>query len=406
MPAPHTVVDLFSGGGGMSFGFHAHPGFRVIAAVDAQRGKPSSQSGLECNQTYRANMGFEPFDADLSTLTGRDLHARVGSPTVLISCAPCTGFSRTLSRNHTTDDRRNSLVSRSAEFVAALQPKIFLMENARELIRGNFSHHYESLATSLRALGYTVHGEVHRLDRYGLPQIRERALVIATRGEVKTLADLWSGLTLDAEATHVRRAIADLPPLEAGCVDPSDAAHAAPGFSDPMTKKRLAMIPRDGGSWADLRNIRGGLRTMTPAMRRYLAAGELGSHPDVYGRLAWDRPAVTIKRECAHVGNGRYSHPEQDRLCTVRELGILQGFPRDYRFVARSLSNMYRHVGDAVPPLIAYQLAGLCGWMLGGKRPTREQMVLPGTSLRASDLTPSASSARRRSSRPTSSARA
>ena len=402
----HTVVDLFSGGGGMSFGFHAHPAFRVIAAVDAQRGKPSTSSGLECNQTYRANMGFEPHDADLSKLTGKELHARVGSPTVLISCAPCTGFSRTLASNHQSDDRRNSLVDRSAQFVAALRPQIFLMENARELIRGNFSHHYEALATSLRGLGYTVHGEVHRLDRYGLPQIRERALVIATRSELRTLGDLWSGLTLNVEATHVRRAIADLPVIEAGRVDSADPAHASPGFSDPMTKKRLAMIPRDGGSWADLRNVRGGLRAMTPAMRRYLAAGDLGSHPDVYGRLSWDRPAVTIKRECAHVGNGRYSHPEQDRLCTVRELALLQGFPRDYRFVAGSLSNMYRHVGDAVPPLISYQLAGLCAWMLGGARPSREEMVLPGTSLRATDLTPSAASSRRRPSRPTSSVRA
>ena len=104
---------------------------------------------------------------------------------------------------------------------------------------------------------------------------------------------------------------------------------------------------------------------LTPAMRRRAAAGDLGSHPDVYGRLWWDRPAVTIKRECGHIGNGRYAHPEQDRLCTVREMAILQGFPRGYRF-AGSLSNMYRHIGDAVPPLISYQLAAACRWMLTG----------------------------------------
>lgn len=390
----HTVVDLFSGAGGMSYGFHAHPAFEVIGAADAQRGKPTS-GGIECNLTYEANIGLRPHELDLARTSGEELRARFGSPTVLISCAPCTGFSRTLTANHLRDDRRNSLVQRSAEFVAALQPQVFLMENARELIRGNFSHHYEFLAESLRAQGYTVHGEVHRLDRYGLPQIRERALVIATRGKLRTLDELWSGITLNPAATHVRRAI--------GAVA-ADPAHVAPGFSDPNTKKRLALIPHDGGSWADLRHVRGGLRAMTPAMRRYLAADELGSHPDVYGRLAWDKPAVTIKRECAHVGNGRYSHPEEDRLCTVRELAILNGFPRDYRFVARSLSNMYRHVGDAVPPMISYQLAGLCAWMLGGERPTPREMVLPRTSLRVTDLKPSASSSRRRSPRPTSAA--
>jgi DNA (cytosine-5)-methyltransferase 1 len=390
-----TVVDLFSGAGGMSYGFHAHPAFRVIGAVDAQRGKPTSTTGIECNGTYEANMGVRPLERDLAKISGEELRAELGRPTVLISCAPCTGFSRTLSSNHLVDDRRNSLVSRSAEFVAALRPEIFLMENARELIRGNFAHHYEALRTALEALGYTVSGAVHRLDRFGLPQIRERALVIAARGNVKTLDDLWSGIRLAKDAVTVRRAFADVP---------DDEAHVAPGFSDPITRKRIALIPHDGGSWADLRNVRGGLKVMTPAMRRYLAAGDLGSHPDVYGRLAWDKPAVTIKRECAHVGNGRYVHPEEDRLCTVRELAILQGFPRDYRFVARSLSNMYRHVGDAVPPLISYQLAGLCAWMLGRERPSVRDMVLPNTSLRVRDLTPFASSSRRRSPRPTSSA--
>ncbi len=100
-------------------------------------------------------------------------------------------------------------------------------------------------------------------------------------------------------------------------------------------------------------------------MARRAASGDLGSHPDIYGRLWWDRPAVTIKRECSHVGNGRYAHPEQDRLCTVREMSLLQGFPRDYQFTG-TLANMYRHIGDAVPPLISYQLAALCRWILTG----------------------------------------
>jgi DNA (cytosine-5)-methyltransferase 1 len=120
-------------------------------------------------------------------------------------------------------------------------------------------------------------------------------------------------------------------------------------------------------------------------MQRRAAAGDLGSHPDVYERLWWDRPAVTIKRECGHIGNGRYAHPEQDRLCTVREMSILQGFPRGYRF-AGSLSNMYRHIGDAVPPLISYQLAAACRWMLTGDRPDPAELILPGCHLTDADV--------------------
>jgi len=81
-----------------------------------------------------------------------------------------------------------------------------------------------------------------------------------------------------------------------------------------------------------------------------------GSFPDVYGRLAWDKPAPTVTRECSHPGNGRYSHPEQDRLLSVREMALIQGFPADYRFMG-NISSKYRQIGDAVPPMIATMIA-------------------------------------------------
>jgi DNA (cytosine-5)-methyltransferase 1 len=100
----------------------------------------------------------------------------------------------------------------------------------------------------------------------------------------------------------------------------------------------------------------------------------------------WNRPAPTIKRECAHVGNGRYAHPEEDRLLTVREMALLQGFPVDFQFNGAALSNLYRHIGDAVPPLISYQLACLVDWILGAPRPRPTDWVLAGTHLRPSDV--------------------
>src|SRR4029077_556447 len=107
---------------------------------------------------------------------------------------------------------------------------------------------------------------------------------------------------------------------------------------------------------------------------------------DVYGSLAWDRPAATIKRECGHIGNGRYAHPEQDRLCSVRELALLQGFPTDYVFDDTSLTNMYRHIGDAVPPLISFQIAALVSWMLTDVPPEPDSLVMPNSTLDVGDL--------------------
>ncbi len=390
-----TVADLFSGAGGMSSGFRLHPSFELVGAVDAQVGKPSSPRGsLGCNQTYQANVGLEPHEADLRQLDGSGLAEllsdRLGDRPldVLLACAPCTGFSRANPNNHIEDDTRNSLVRRIALWTEALQPKVVLMENARELIRGNFSAHYAGLKADLERLGYSVAGAVHFLDRFGLPQRRERALVVAARAgtTLRTLEDLWSGHRVAAEATTVRAAIADLPPIGAGETHPDDPMHTSPRLMRASTIRRMELMPADGGSWIDLRDHPEAETLLTPAMKRYILQGKLGSHPDVYGRLWWDRPAVTVKRECAHVGNGRYAHPEQNRLLTVREMAILNGFPSSYRFVSSSLSNMYRHIGDAVPPLVSYQLAWLARWMLGGDRPQMEDLILPGTHLSADSI--------------------
>ena len=390
--APWSVVDLFSGAGGMSYGFHARPRFRIAGAVDAQLGKPSTRRGtLGCNATYRTNIGVSPLEADLSAADPAGICRSLGvaGVTVLAACPPCTGFSRTLARNHVRDDARNSLVERIAGYAEVLQPQIVLMENARELVMGRFGDHLSSLLGSLSALGYRTCAATHFLSDFGLPQRRERALIIAVRQPLplRSLTDLWSGLGVSPKATHVRGAIWELPPVCAGRADPGDALHVSPALSSGVNRRRIAAIPHDGGGWADLARRADADSLLTPAMRRRADLRDFGSHPDVYGRLWWDRPAVTIKRECGHIGNGRYAHPEQDRLCTVREMSILQGFPRDYAFTG-SLSNMYRHIGDAVPPLISYQLAVLCEWILTGDRPAPGELILPGCHLGCEDLEP------------------
>jgi DNA (cytosine-5)-methyltransferase 1 len=387
-----SVVDLFSGGGGASTGFHAHPSFQVVGAADAQLGKPSSGRGtLDCNATYRLNIGIDPVEADLGSIDPSALAERLGitqPPTVLVACPPCTGFSRTLAKNHLEDDHRNTLVGKTVDFVAEFKPEILIMENARELIMGRFNVHLASLVEVLQGrLNYDVKPEIHFLNRFGLPQKRERAVLVAVRRGLPllTLDDLWAGFTIDPKATHVRRAIWELPALKAGHASKADPMHVTPAIRDRAVFERLRAIPADGGSWFDLAGHPESSTLLTPTMSDRLERNDLGSHPDVYGRMWWDRPAPTIKRECSHVGNGRYSHPEQDRLCSVREMAILNGFPADYIF-SGSINNMYRHIGDAVPPLISFQLAALASWILGNPRPHPEEFILPNTHLRPSDI--------------------
>jgi DNA (cytosine-5)-methyltransferase 1 len=390
---PHTVLDLFSGAGGISCGFQRHPAFEVVGAADAEIGKPSNGAGtLGCNASFERNIGVEPLAVDLGAVPAeelRDLLALPDRPVVLSACAPCTGFSRMLAHNHVVDDARNSLVVRVGTFARVLSPEVIVMENARELLMGRFAGHFAALREVLEdELGYRVVPEIHFLSDFGLPQRRERALVVAVRDDHPALglSDLWAGLAVRPEATTVRRAIAHLPEVPAGTAHESDPMHVSPRILSEINKRRLAAIPHDGGSWFDLISHPDAEELLTPSMKHRAAIRDFGSHPDVYGRLSWDQPAATIKRECGHIGNGRYAHPARDRLCTVREMALLQGFPDDYAFVSPSLTNLYRHVGDAVPPLVAYQVAALVDWILGADRPAPEDMLLPGCSLTREDI--------------------
>ncbi len=385
--AHFSLVDLFSGAGGMSYGFHKHPAFRIVAAADAEMGKPSTGRGkLQCNSTYFQNIGVSPARLDLSAVPPGRLRSALALPeeqriSVLSTCPPCTGFSRVNPVNHLQDDQRNSLVRRSAEFAVALSADIVIVENARELIRGNFKYHYEWFRDHLENHGYNVFGRTYMLSRFGLPQIRERAIVVAAKQHLPlhTLDSLWDGWAVRDEALTVRRTFSAISPE-------ADGSDVSPDFSSDVVRRRIAAIPKDGGSWMDLLQRHDAEDLLTDGMKRIVALKRFGSYPDVYGRMAWDKPAPTIKRECSHVGNGRYVHPEEDRLCTLREMAALQGFPNDFVFNGAAVSNMYRHIGDAVPPLISYQLAHLAYWILMGEQPQVKEILLPKTHLRGLDL--------------------
>jgi DNA (cytosine-5)-methyltransferase 1 len=377
----------------MSYGFARRQPFKLIAAVDAEKAKPCEGFGkLGCNATYRANIGLDPSDRDIAAIDPSEFLSELsrvspgfvrGSLTALLCCPPCTEFSRAKPANHLADQPGNSLIARCASFVEAFFPEFVVMENARELICGNHPRHYHGFVRRLEKLGYEVRGGVYLLTKYGLPQIRERALIVASRiSPARDLDDLWEGWDILPRATTVRHAIGHLAaiPLAAG------TAHEAPGFASDLVRRRMEAIPANGGSWSDLAAHPKADELLIDSMKRRIARNDIGSHPDVYGRLCWDRPCVTIKRECSHVGNGRYAHPEQTRLLSVREMALLQGFPDTYLFPSSSLTNRYRHIGDAVPPLISFQLSALVHWMKTGTRPEPTDWILPGCSLRFHDV--------------------
>jgi DNA (cytosine-5)-methyltransferase 1 len=358
---PLKVVDLFSGCGGMSAGFRAHADcFEIIGAVDLEVAKPSSNRrktfSTKCNATYYRNIGLKPKNADIRTLNPKDYRIELGLKQseldVLIACPPCTGLSQKNSKNHLQGDSRNSLIDRVADFVEEFLPDFLVMENVKEILKGRNTHHFEYLKKCLRGLGYSLHAELHQFSDYGLPQRRKRALIIARRCQ-----GLISPKVLEkSKKCTVWDAIGDMPRIDAGETDSSDPMHVSPGMTTKVLL-RIQSIPKNGGSWGDIMANpdipqEQKQKLLIPSMFR----ARPGSFPDVYGRLKWHDVAATITRECGHVGNGRYTHPEQDRLLTVREMSLLQGFPKNYYFEG-SLSSKYNQIGDAVPPYISKKIA-------------------------------------------------
>lgn len=343
------VVDFFSGCGGMSYGFattrQSHLAYRVIAGIDID---------MTALQTFTRNTGAPGLKVDVAAL-GRDPDILRGllkeqdlaalRPLVFIGCAPCQGFSALRKGDH-RDDGRNSLMMSFAKVCSRYRPDVVVMENVPEILGGRYSHYYHFAAAEFEAAGYKLHKGILDMSRYGVPQRRRRTVV---------LGSLSDGLRLPApvfgpdELRTVREAIGHLRPLEAGEIDPYDPHHRAPNHTKRLVE-RFKATPPNGG---DRRSLPAHLQL---ACHTYIDASDTPGFTDVYGRLRWDSPSVTITAKARSPSSGRFLHPEQHRNISVREAAILQGFPQSFAFEG-SPTQQYRHIGEAVPPLFARFLA-------------------------------------------------
>jgi DNA (cytosine-5)-methyltransferase 1 len=342
---PVDVVDLFSGCGGLSAGFRAFnaivPVFRLVLAVDTDP---------VANATYAENLHLEPVQEDVAALAAEPARLRRlvtaarprgNRPLVVVGGPPCQGFSS--HRKGAVDDTRNSLVVRFAEAAASLSPDLIALENVPELLTDRHWPVLEAAVGHLSAAGYTVSISIHNTAEYGVPQERFRALVLATRQP----ASLPRGYLARADFRTVRDAIGELPAVSAGERTSTDPLHYTARHRE-STLEVLRAVPHDGGS----RPTDVGPESLR---RGYERQGK-PMYEDVYGRLAWNRPAVTISTYARNPASGRYAHPEQDRGLSIREAALLQGFPLSWRMYG-TLDPCFRQIGNAVPPRFAAFLA-------------------------------------------------
>lgn len=350
------VIDLFCGCGGMSLGFAAvgqsMGAFKIVGAVDID------QHALS---TYHFNFASPALDFDVRDLAANDhdLSVFIGSlpdykknkPLVLIGCAPCQGFSAHRKGRWEEKDARNDLVRTFADIAVRLEPDCVIMENVPELLSGRYWPYFESFRDRLTSVGYTVKQAILNTAEFGVPQERFRALVIA----MKTKEFNFPRPFLQpAKFKTVRDAIGDLPAIEPGKQAKFDRMHRCANHRS-TTLDVIRFVPKDGGN--------------RPSGIGPKCLDRIKGYSDVYGRLSWDKPAITITRYARNPASGRFVHPEQNRGLTMREAARLQGFPDQFRFEG-SFDSIFKQIGEAVPPpfstAIALQvLANIRGDFLG-----------------------------------------
>lgn len=366
-----TVVDLFSGSGGMTFGLDCCEGVRVVAAFEKEP--------VAC-ETHRANLPapvvqgdlgeVEDFDAVLKSLGVKRVDILSGGP-------PCQGFSRlgkgalrkialengradsTDDRKSASDqDRRNWMFRHFCRAVRQLKPQVVVIENVPDML----AHEpvMEELTEILEELDYHPEWRELSAELYGVPQRRRRLFVISTRAgtDVEWPEPSWVRRT-------VRDAIGDLPEIEAGDMQ-EELERRCPDKVGPYLR-----LMRRGLRGRESRIVRGHVtRVHRPEDIRAFGHMEQGDmydavpeelrryrddiFKDKYHRMIWDQPSWTVTAHLAKDGY-KYIHPDQDRTLSVREAARLQSFPDRFRFAGPRTSR-FAQIGNAVPPLLAEAL--------------------------------------------------
>lgn len=331
-----TFIDCFCGAGGLSLGLK-NAGLRPVFAFDTDEAAVN---------TYEHNLRTPVAVRDIRDLSAKGLRKKTGLRStqwdLIVGGPPCQGFSKQGKGNHLDEDYRNDLIFEIMYLIHELQPKYFLIENVE--IFGQKRGFARLVRFQEFLSDYLITTECLCAANYGVPQMRRRFFCVGSRRD--QIQYRFPLPALDGSYSTVRDAIGDLPspPLD-GSSHPEYDNHRRTLLT-PRVLERFKHVP-PGGGWKDipehLRNPCHGKKKTS------------GGWPDVYGRLEWDKPCMTITGGFDSFTRGRYGHPEQDRPLTPREAARLQTFPDDFVFLGNR-TEVRRMIGNAVPPLLAEEL--------------------------------------------------
>lgn len=385
-----TVVDLFSGAGGMSLGFEQSNGFQTIAAIDIW--EPAVETLLynhphiarefaicaSVDDVFRENSEFSSI---VKKLIDIEVDVVIGGP-------PCQGMS--LAGKRLDSDPRNQLFKSFVKAVEVLQPKAFVMENVPGLLSSDGGKINRAILNAFAEIGYN-HFDQHapmvlKAETFGVPQIRRRLFYVGFRGDISPSFDAWPPkpthqayvrgkrettpdlFALDDAANSlplpisVKETISDLPAINSGQGADEMPYIKTNDLSDFQVKMRnWEHCPRFNESPMIYNHE---ASRHTEKLINLISKAEPGSSvdPKYTDSKKWDpnAPGYTVKALGAGGGstNRRAFHydPKQLRGSTIRENARVQSFPDWYRFMGAKTHQMSQ-VGNAVPPLLAKAIA-------------------------------------------------
>lgn len=318
-------------------------GFEIVAGVDIDK---------QALATFEKNFPTsKAIESDLSLLTKEDL-SQIASCDVLLGGPPCQGFS--LAGKLEEGDKRNHLVFSYLKIIKHIQPKAVVIENVPNILNFAGGAFANAIVNGLEKLNYFV--EVFKINcaEFGVPQSRNRVFFIATKKNKFSIKKLYEKKI--AKQITVKDAISDLPLLENsyGSYESAYTTRAQNGYQRIMrsksdilynheavkhtekTKNIIAMVP-DGGNYKCLPMHLQSTRKVNIA----------------WTRMNSSKPCFTID-----AGHNHHFHYLANRVPTVRECARIQSFPDNFIFTGNRTSQ-YRQVGNAVPPLVAEQIASV-----------------------------------------------
>ncbi|MBS5544370.1 MAG: DNA cytosine methyltransferase [Lachnospiraceae bacterium] len=327
--SPPRLVSLFSGCGGMDKGFE-DAGYQRVWANDFD---------ADAQAVFKINLG-EIDGRDITKVPVED----IPDCDIITAGFPCQPFSNAGNRRGVYDSR-GELYLECLRIIESKKPRVVLFENVKGLLSSKHQSGkklIEVIREDLEKLGYRVNYKVVNASNYGVPQNRERMILIGFREDLNKTFEFPPEQEDKSKLTL--RNILDIP---------SDAPNQTFWPYSPQAQSMIEQIP-EGGSWKSIpyENLPPRFQRIRDDMKRYHA-------PNFYRRFSRDEINGTITAS-AQPENCGITHPTENRRYTIREIARIQTFPDDFIFIDETLKDivaMYKVIGNAVPCHLAEVIA-------------------------------------------------